>query len=170
MENPLLLMAEIAEKFSFSFPSVNSIVHARNKYLMKRCFIEHGIPCAYGILVEPNAEIDEKILYGFTFPLIIKPVDSFSSRGVFLVTSFDELQQYLDKTKSFSSDGKILIEEFLNGPEVSVESVTYNGQTTVIQITDKVITNYPYTVEMAHIQPSSAAQTTPKSHISASYS
>jgi carbamoylphosphate synthase large subunit len=41
----------------------------------------------------------------------------------------------------------------LEGPEYSVEAITYHGCTHIIQYTEKIITPYPYTVEMAHIQP-----------------
>lgn len=153
MENPLFLMAEIAEELGFIFPSRESVSKARNKWLMKEAFMQAGVPCARGILISGD-EIGRKDIKGLSFPLIIKPIDSFSSRGVFKVDSFDELQLHFPETCAFSSNGKIIIEEFLNGPEVSVESITQNGITEIIQITDKVITAYPTAVEMAHIQPS----------------
>ncbi|MCX6267599.1 MAG: ATP-grasp domain-containing protein [Bacteroidetes bacterium] len=155
MENPLPLMARLAEDLHFIFPSVDSVRKARNKFLMKQDFLENGVPCARGILVGYNETLHESSLRGFSFPLIIKPTDAFSSRGVYKVGSWDQLSALIGESRSFSSTGEILIEEFMEGPEVSVESVTCRGNTTVVQITDKVITDYPYTVEMAHIQPSS---------------
>jgi carbamoyl-phosphate synthase large subunit len=154
MERPLLFMAEIAESEGFIFPSPKAIKQARDKYLMKQCFNAKGIPCAKGILFNNREEITEKALEHFSFPLIIKPLDAFSSRGVYLCSSIDDLLKYAEETASFSSNGSFLVEEFLDGKEVSVESVTQNGITTVFQITDKEITPYPTAVEMAHIQPS----------------
>jgi biotin carboxylase len=160
MENPLLLMAQLAEELHFIFPSLESVRRARNKFLMKQAFLECGVPCANGILVRNKEDLDGSTITGLTFPLIIKPTDAFSSRGVFRVSDWNQLTALIPGTRSFSSNGDILIEEFLEGPEVSVESVTRNGNTTVVQITDKVITDYPYTVEMAHIQPSALPETT----------
>lgn len=154
MENPLYLMAEIAEELGFIFPSKESISRARNKWLMKQSFLRHQIPCSNGFLFHKDDIIDSDALNGLVFPLIIKPLDSFSSRGVFKVYGIEEINQFVEKTRNFSSNGDIIIEEFMDGPEVSVESVTQNGKTQVVQITDKVINQYPTAVEMSHIQPS----------------
>lgn len=154
MENPLYLMAEIAEELGFIFPSKESISKARNKWLMKQSFLEHHVPCSKGILVRKEEDIAQRDLVNLEFPLIIKPLDSFSSRGVYKVSSIEEINQFIANTRNFSSNGDIIIEEFLEGSEVSVESVTQNGITEVVQITDKVINKYPTAVEMAHIQPS----------------
>ncbi len=160
MENPLMLMAKLAEELNFIFPTEKAILNARNKYLMKECFINNGVPCAKGKLIHANEEITTEICNAIGFPMIIKPLDSFSSRGVYKINAFNEIEKYLNVTRKFSTAGDILLEEFMEGPEVSVESVTQNGITTTIQITDKVITPYPTAVEMAHIQPSGLTEET----------
>ncbi len=154
MENPLLLMARLAEKYSFLFPSTAVIQRARNKFLMKEAFLQAGVPCAQGIIIRKEEELDLLDQNTWQFPLIIKPVDSYSSRGVYRVESWSELKDRYEQAISFSSTAEVLVEEFLEGPEVSVEAVTYQGETHIIQITDKVITPYPNTVELAHYQPS----------------
>lgn len=158
MENPLLLMAKLAKELNYLFPTEEAILNARNKQLMKSCFIKNNVPCAKGVLVKSGEVINRELCEQIGFPLIIKPVDSFSSRGVYKINSFDEIEKYIQTTKSFASNGDVLVEEFMEGPEVSVESVTQNGITTVVQITDKVITSYPTAVEMAHIQPSELSE------------
>lgn len=47
-----------------------------------------------------------------------------------------------------------MVEEYMEGPEVSVETLSVNGVCHVIQITDKLTTDAPYFVEMGHSQPS----------------
>ncbi len=163
MENPLLLMAKLADELKFIFPSPSAILKARNKFLMKQSFINNNVPCAKGLLIKNTDEITEDLCKQIGFPLIIKPLDSFSSRGVYKINSFLEINNYLNDTKQFSSTGEILIEEFMGGPEVSVETVTQNGLTTVIQITDKVITPYPTAVEMIQIQPTELNENIQKS-------
>ena len=154
METPLMMMAKLAEEFGLIFPSSEVILHARNKYLMKQRFLEHGVPCARGIRVRSREELEEIDFSHWAFPLIIKPVDAYSSRGVFRALNKEELFAYYPETRKFSSGGDVLVEEFLEGPEVSVESITFQGKTTVIQITDHIITPYPRTVELEHYQPS----------------
>jgi biotin carboxylase len=153
MENPLLMMSRIAEKYSFLFPSIKQIRRARNKFLMKEAFLKCGVPCAKGKLYLKDEKITEESLSGFNYPLIIKPADAFSSRGVVSINYFGEIADYEAAARTFSSDGSVVVEEFLEGKEFSVESLTYHGKTEIIQITEKIITDYPYTVEMGHIQP-----------------
>ena len=154
MENPLPLMARLAAKYNLLFPTVDVIQRARNKYLMKKAFLEARVPCAQGQIIENQEELQQLDFAQWQFPLIIKPVDSYSSRGVYKVNSEKELHSRYPEALRYSSTGQVLLEEFLEGPEVSVEAVTFQGKTYVIQITDKVITPYPNTVELAHYQPS----------------
>ncbi|MBN3035449.1 MAG: ATP-grasp domain-containing protein [Bacteroidales bacterium] len=153
MENPLRLMARVAEKLGFRFPSVEHIEQCRNKFLMKQAFLRSGVPCAKGVLIRPGMALDHDEISDLGWPLIIKPLDAFSSRGVFRMETTEDIERHLDTARSYSSNGQVLIEEFIEGPEFSVESITYEGQTHIFQITDKVITMYPSTVELAHIQP-----------------
>jgi len=152
-ENPLMLMAQLAEDLGYIFPSREVIRHCRNKYMMKQAFIRHNIRCAKGLLLQENEKITQELSEVIHFPLIIKPVDAFSSRGVYKVMQFKDLIHLKTESQSFSSDGSILIEEYIEGPEFSVEAITFQGETTIIQYTEKIITSYPYTVEMGHIQP-----------------
>lgn len=159
MENPLRLMARLAAELGYIFPSPDVIERSRNKFLMKQAFIKHDIPCAKGILIKENEEIRAEKLQDFDYPLIIKPSDSHSSRGVYRVTNYNELLLHESETRRFSSDRSLLIEEFVEGPELSVEAITYKGKTTIIQYTEKIITHYPHTVELGHIQPAELTET-----------
>ncbi|MFW5872691.1 MAG: ATP-grasp domain-containing protein [bacterium] len=153
MENPLRLMARLADEMGYIFPKPAVIERARNKFLMKKAFLNGGIPCANGKLFNKDEIIDERNIFGLDFPLIIKPADAFSSRGVFKVGCFEELKKLEPITRGFSSDKSILVEEFIEGNELSIEAITYKGDTHIIQYTKKLVTPFPYTVEMGHIQP-----------------
>lgn len=158
MENPLMLMARLAEEMGYIFPSSQVIRQCRNKYLMKQVFQKNRIPCAKGILIKQDEILPIDELNNFSFPLIIKPVDSHSSRGVYKVCDKTEIKYFQKQSRSFSSDHSFLIEEFIEGKEFSVESLTYKRNTTIIQITEKITTQYPYTIEIGHIQPAELAE------------
>lgn len=160
MENPLELMAELAQKFGMPFPYPEAVRKARNKFLMKEAFVSGEVPCAFGTMFRNYEQASNSNLSHRDFPLIMKPVDSHSSKGVFRVESKKNLLEYFPLTSSFSSNGEVLVESFLSGPEVSVEAITFKGTTTIIQITDKWITPYPHTVELQHIQPSALPKPT----------
>ncbi len=151
MEKPLRLMARLAQEMGFSFNSPEVTERCIDKWLMKKAFMAHRVPCARGILVKPGEEIS--LPEWMSFPVIIKPRDAFSSRGVYRCNDREAIDAFIDESRSFSSTGDIIIEEFLRGEEFSVESLTYNGETTVMQFTEKYITPYPRTVELGHLQP-----------------
>lgn len=89
---------------------------------------------------------------------IVKPSDNAGSRGVVLLEgggkTEEELRRIYEYSRANSRNGIVMAEEFMTGPEVSVEAMTVNGETTIITITDKYITPPPYFVEIAHCEPS----------------
>lgn len=151
MEKPLRLMARLAEEMGFVFNSPEVTERCLDKWLMKQSLTVHRVPCARGILVKPGEEI--RLPEWMSFPLIIKPRDAFSSRGVYRCDDRAAIDTFISESRSFSSTGDVIIEEFLSGEEYSVESLTFNGETTVVQFTEKYITPYPRTVELGHLQP-----------------
>ena len=153
MENPLRIMAKLAKELNLIFPLPEVIERCRNKYLMKLAFLRHDIPCAKGILINKKEKITIRLLEDLSFPLIMKPADAHSSKGVYRVTDFEDLLKYESESRNFSSDHSVIIEEFIEGPEYSIEAIIHKGKTTIIQHTEKIITPYPRTVELGHIQP-----------------
>lgn len=123
-----------------------------NKYLMRQCFMEHGVPSPKFCLTE--GQIPD-IIKDFHYPVIVKPTDRSGSRGVEKVLKQDDLQQAIDRACHESFQMKAVIEEFVEGREISVESISFNGKHYVLQITDKVTTEAPFFVELEHHQPSS---------------
>lgn len=158
MEKPLRLMARLAQELGFVFNSPEVTERCLDKWLMKETLTANGIPCARGVLLRPGEEI--KLPGGVTYPVIIKPRDAFSSRGVYKCGSLADIRGYLDESRSFSSSGDVIIEEFLPGKEYSVEALTFNGETTIVQFTEKFITPYPETVELGHLQPAGLNEVT----------
>jgi len=60
----------------------------------------------------------------------------------------------IEVAKEASFENKAVIEEFIDGVEVSVESISWQGKHYVLAITDKITTKEPYFVELEHHQPS----------------
>ncbi|MRR19988.1 ATP-grasp domain-containing protein [bacterium] len=151
MEKPLRMMARLAQELGYAFNSPEVTERCLDKWLMKQVLLAHRVPCAKGVLLKPGDEI--KLPEGMSYPVIIKPRDAFSSRGVYKCEDRTSAEAYIEESRSFSSTGDVIIEEFLSGKEYSVESLTFNGETTIVQFTEKFITPYPRTVEVAHLQP-----------------
>ncbi|MBN2167001.1 MAG: ATP-grasp domain-containing protein [Marinilabiliaceae bacterium] len=153
MEKPLRLMAQLAQELNLLFHSKEVVERSLDKWLMKQAFAHNGVPCAKGYLLKNQNEVDKSICDKVGYPLIMKPKDATSSQGVFKVDCYEQVIKNREKTSYYSQNGEIILEEYLPGNEYSVESITYHGNTTIIQHTEKFITPFPYTVEMGHLQP-----------------
>lgn len=152
-DKPMDIVAEISNQLDFcNLNSVLSIRTCTNKSKLLTKLGNSGIEVPWFYVINSYSDIDE-IEELLSFPCIIKPIDSSGSRGVIKVESISDLREKFAYTSSFSSTNEVLIEEFLQGKEVSVEAITYEGKTTVVAITDKTTTNEPYFVELEHNQP-----------------
>lgn len=152
-DKPLVMMARIAEKYGFPFYSVKTAQWSTDKFQMKQRFMEGGVPCAKGRLVKSVSEVED-----FEYPVIIKPRDNSGSRGVKLCRSKEELEASMIEAFEVSKLDTVLVDEFIEGPEYSIESLHYDGKSEVIQFTEKKTTEFPYNVELGHIQPANISE------------
>lgn len=150
---PMRGVAKTSEKLHLHSISYETAVKATDKFDMIKAFKEHDVPSPWFFVVD---SFDELKLHkeDVTFPCIIKPTDNAGSHGVSKVYSFQELLDNYDYSHSCSRRGKVIVEEYLDGPEVSVEVMVVNGEVNILQITDKITTEAPHFVEMGHTQPS----------------
>lgn len=147
-DKPLVMMARVAEELHLPFFSVETAEWSTDKFQMKQRFLEGGVPCARGRLIHNSEEAQD--LY---FPLICKPRDNSGSRGVKLCRDLTELDSCIKEALEVSKLDTVLVEEFIEGREFSIESLHYDGKSEVIQFTEKKTTEFPYNVELGHKQP-----------------
>lgn len=152
-DKPLVMMARVAEKYGFPFYSIETAQWSTDKYQMKQHFLEGGVPCARGRLIAKVEEADD--LY---YPLIVKPRDNSGSRGVKLCRNKEELHEAMQEALQYSHLDTVLVEEYIEGQEYSIEGLHYNGKSEVIQFTEKTTTEFPYNVELAHKQPANLTE------------
>ena len=124
-----------------------------NKIKMRERLKQKSIPVPNfkGIwtLKEAKDAIDELGL-----PLVIKPSDNMGARGVRKISVKDELISAFYDAKNASVSGEVIIEEFMDGPELSIDALIYNGEVVIAGIADRTIEMEPYFVETGHIIPS----------------
>lgn len=147
-DKPLVMMARIADKYHFPFYSVETAQWSTDKFQMKQRFLAGGIPCAKGRLVKSVDEVAD-----FEYPIIVKPRDNSGSRGVKLCRNKEDLTASISEALQASHLDTVLVEEFIEGREYSIESLHHDGKSEVIQFTEKKTTEFPYNVELGHIQP-----------------
>lgn len=149
-DKPLVMMARVAERLNLPFFSVETAEWSTDKLLMKQKFMEGVIPCAKGFLLNNLEELEN---HNLEYPVIVKPRDNSGSRGVIYCNTKDEIESAVKEAFQFTNKESVLIEEFIDGKEYSIEAIHYKGETHVIQITEKITTDFPYNVEIGHIQP-----------------
>ena len=120
---------------------------------MIKAFKEYGVESPWFYIIE-NVTMLNALLPQLSYPCILKPTDNAGSRGVMLVKSAEELIEAYQYSVSQSRGGLVILEEYMTGPEVSVEVMVVDGEPHVLQVTDKLTTGAPYFVEMGHNQPS----------------
>jgi biotin carboxylase len=152
VDRPLVWMAKVAKELGLIFISPNTAEAFRHKYKMKEHFQRANVLCAKGILTTKERIISD-IEKFFNFPLILKPIDGYASRGVVKADNLSDLEGFVEETSSFSSDASIVVEEFIDGREFNAEGVCYQGNVEIYAIVEKVRDPFPRTVEMGHIVP-----------------
>jgi len=98
-----------------------------HKYLMKDCFNRHGIPIPWYSMLESASHL-KQIVAERGFPLIIKPVDRSGARGVFYLNSGCELDELYRQSQKLSYTEEVMVEEFLEGLQISTETIMYKGK------------------------------------------
>jgi len=150
-DHPILMMCRIAEAMKLNFPTYDSCETLLDKGKFKSFLQENGFKHANGNVYNDVANFK---IFNYNVPLIVKPLKNSGSRGVIKCESFDTLDAAVSECLRYCRDGRFIIEEFIVGDEISVEAIVKEGKVHIIQITDKIVSNPPYNVELGHIQPS----------------
>lgn len=151
---PVNVVAAVGEMFHLPAMSVETAKLCTNKYLQRECLRKNNIKTPLYRIVK-NGECPKELMDNALFPLIVKPVDSSASRGVQKVENVEELKSAIQEADSNSRSHTVIIEEFIEGQEFSVESFSQSGGTHIIAITQKqtIGEEYGCFVEDTHIEP-----------------
>lgn len=155
---PMRSVAAATTKLGLPGISMDTAIKATDKGEMIKAFKTHNVESPWYYIVN-----DENNLSGLkdllSFPCIMKPTDNAGSRGVTLIRSIEELNNAYRYSKEQSRSGCVIVEEYLQGQEVSVEIMVVDNVVHVLAVTDKLTTGIPHFVEMGHSQPSQLPHT-----------
>lgn len=140
----------VATELGLHGNSMDAMLKSTNKWEMRKTFDENGDPSPKSIKV---ASFDECKDISFDFPVIVKPLDRSGSRGVTKVESMDDLKTAIDAALECGFEKAVVVEEYAEGLEYSVECVTYEGEHSLLAITRKYTTAAPHFIEVAHLEP-----------------
>ena len=144
-------VAYVAEQMGLAGNSYEASLRAHDKHLMREVLSAAGVDCPkYRAVHGSQFAVD-----GLSLPLIVKPTDRSGSLAVTKVERWEDLERAVKAALEVSLAGEAMIEEFIEGREISVEMISCQGVHHALQITDKTTTGAPHFVELAHHQPSS---------------
>lgn len=143
----------VAKELNLIGNSLSCSLVTTNKYEMRRQLINNKIPCPRYISFGADKIFQKDLVSELGYPLIVKPVDRSGSRGITLIESRAELETAVERAMAESFSQKVIIEECINGKEVSVEMISWKGTHHFLALTEKVTTGPPYFVEVEQHEP-----------------
>lgn len=156
-EVSMAVMGRINDELGLSGISREQAICATNKHLMRKAFEKGNAPSPKSILAQDAEDAWSRLQNEFDTDAILKPSRNSGSRGIAKVSrnmdKGDFIRAY-DEALSESRDHSVLIEQFIEGPEFSIEMIVWQGEIYVLTVTDKKTTGAPHFVELRHNQPS----------------
>lgn len=157
-EYPVPAVAHLCRAFGLHGLTPEAARLSTNKKEMRRVFAAAGTPSPMSISVHvlEQAEIALREVARIAPLAIFKPALSNAGRGVTQIhvnASSTAVRAAFDHAMNNTRGDGMLVEEFIDGPEYSVECVAYDGRIEVVAVTDKLTTGAPHFVEIGHSQP-----------------
>ncbi len=146
----MLTVNYVAQQMGLTSNSMAATEVSTNKSLMRQRFAQMGDPSPRSVRVTPETKLDAIDL---AYPMIVKPVDRSGSRGVTKITRPDQLAGAVERAMAQGFEKAAVVEEFAEGIEYSVESLSWQGAHTVLAVTRKYTTGAPGFIETGHIEP-----------------
>lgn len=136
IDQALLTMAYVCEELSLPCHiSYDTALELTNKVYMKKRLVENNIPTSQFVIIEGESDIKQ---HSLTYPLVVKPADANSSKGVTKVSDESELAGAVETALSMSASNKAVVEEYFEGEEFSVDVVIKDGVTSVVMATKNI--------------------------------
>ncbi len=155
---PVRIVSQVCGRFDIPCAlSYEDACAVTDKSRMRKRLQEWNVPVPGYQIIHHADELKAAFYEVFGKKCMIKPADNAGSRGVKLLRGSytdTELEKEYLKCREYSRNGLVLAEEVMCGPEVSVEAVTVEGQTSILAVTDKIVCEKPYFVEIGHVEPS----------------
>lgn len=151
------VMGRINDELGLAGITKEQAIRATNKHLMREAFEKDNAPSPKSILTDSAEDAWEHLQNDFSTDGILKPSRNSGSRGIAKVVRDMNKADFINAYNialNESRDKSVLIEQFIEGPEFSIEIIVWNGKVNVLTVTDKKTTGAPHFVELGHNQPS----------------
>lgn len=121
------ILAKVAEILGISYYTNYELASiSQNKYLAKQLLKQYKVKLPVYKKIESLDEL-KKAIYEIGYPCVLKPIDNCGARGVLRLTEDIDLKWAYNFSKNYSKIGSLILEKFLDGPQISSESIILNG-------------------------------------------
>ena len=146
----------VCQKLNLPSHTFDAALNASIKTRMRKCFSDANVPSPKFYNLDKDNFTQDKLkeissLIGF--PLVVKPVDNMGARGCRMVRSLKEFEPAVKIAIEVSRSGNAIVEEYMDGPEYSIDALVYNGTFTVTGFALRHIKYPPYFIETGHTMP-----------------
>ncbi len=145
-------VAYAAEKADLPGIGYETALNASDKARMRQVFHKYQVPSPRFVEV-CDGGLKEEALASISFPLVVKPVDNMGARGIRRVDCKEEYNEAFERAMAYSASKKVIIEEYLEGPEFSIDALVFNGEINICGVADRIIRFPPYFIETGHTMP-----------------
>jgi len=144
---PVGIAARVAGRIGLPHPiDARTGTVATSKARQREAFAAAGVPHAHAL--DPRTA-------DVSVPCVVKAPDRQGQRGLALVRSPVELETALAAARAESRTGAVLVEELVDGPELTVNAFTQDGRFVPLTVTDRLTAEPPaFGVALAHVWPS----------------
>lgn len=133
-------VAQLAAHLQLPHIPLESARLSIDKFAMKQCFKAKQVPIPWFKSIETIDELRD-VIETRDYPLILKPIDRSGARGVFLLNPNCDYEALFNQSKQESFCGKLIVEEYLVGPQISTETIMFKGRAYTPGFVDR---NYEY--------------------------
>jgi biotin carboxylase len=131
----------------------DTAIKASDKLAMRAAFAAAGVSSPrFAQAASPDDPAISAAALGF--PLVVKPADSMGARGCRIARGGAELSAAIAAALPYSRSGRAIVEEYIEGPEFSIDALVEGGEIRIRGIADRHIWFDPYFVELGHTMPS----------------
>ena len=151
----------VCDKLNLPGHSFEAATNASIKTKMRSCFSRDNVPSPKFISVSSSQlseNLLEKVLEKIDYPFVVKPIDNMGARGCRMVRNSDEFDTAIRCAVESSRTGNAIIEEYMEGPEFSIDALVYNGTFTVTGFAERHIKYEPYFIEVGHTMPAKTSE------------
>lgn len=181
-------VAWVAERVGLPGIPYETALRATDKALMRETFLSRGVPSPRYLVVNGSPDLKGEAstngggrsgpasagefgtlpgLSDLGLPVVVKPVDNMGARGTRRIDDPSQLAEAVATAVSFSRSRRAIVEEYLEGPEFSIDAIVEEGRITLCGIADRHIAFAPHFIEMGHTMPTAADQATVEAIVAA---